>query len=231
MIAPINWLWKQLRGPQISAIMRAIFDYFMETVDPLLEYWNNMDIVHANTQHLTIIGALQGIARPILYVPSVDYFWFSDVPEEGTYYPSEPYTQSLHGLSTIEDMSKGGKFAEIEEDTSEGSYKIIGNSVFRPLLQGASKSMAAQGSLEWLDDVLYELWRTVQPFAEPTYTFTILDAEAASGANRIPGDVKVNLGNALDWGTQLFADLVAEINLLGTTIYYPVPTLYTTAII
>lgn len=230
MIAPIDWLWKQFRGPQISAIANAIFEYFRATLDPILDYWNRFTIATANSEHLTIIGALQGIARPIVFVRDNKYFWFSQVPEEGTYYPSVPYEESPHGLSSLDNIMVGGKFSDFES-TQEGDYRLVSDALYRLILQSANTTKGEQGSLIWLDDMLYTIWKRVQPSRNPTYSFTILDSESPAVTQHLRsiGDAQVDLGAERDWGEDLFAELLAEVNLLGSTIYYPNPTLYATA--
>ena len=52
MIIPVEFLWAQLDGPQISAIMEALVDYLKDMFDnkkfSILDYINNMSVATAN---------------------------------------------------------------------------------------------------------------------------------------------------------------------------------------
>lgn len=226
MIAPFRFLWKQFQGSQIGAITQAIFEYLKASFDPLFDYFNTLAISSANSEHLTTIGALQGIARPLLQLTPYSMFWFSNVPQEGTYYPSTPYATSDHGLSDFADMNYGGHFSDIED--AEKQYGYLSTPIFRAVLQGIRDSKGEAGSLAQLDDILYSIFKLLNPTQEPDYTIHAISDEEARTTTRSPGDIQVNLGTEELWGSSL-TEVVAEVRLLGNTVYFPIPTLFCTA--
>ena len=228
IITPFRWLWKQFQGPQITAICTAIFQWFRLKFDDILTYWNDLSIDTANDYHLTTIGALQGISRPLMLITQTKFFWFSVVPQDGTYYPSIPYRKSEHGLSDLSDTTVGGKFADISEASK--FYNYLPAPLFRAILQSARDSKGIPGSLEYLDDIIYGLFSALNGdlSVEPHYTFKIIDETEAETTHRCPGDIRIYLGDLSEWGDE-FENVLAEINQLGKTIYYPVPTLFATA--
>lgn len=227
MIPPINWLWKQFNGPQITAFATAIFNWFSEQFNSILYYWQHLSIDTATSEHLTTIGALQGISRPLMNITPETFFWFSEVPADGTYYPSDPYRKSEHGLSDVADMAVGGKFADITEASKVWDY--LSTPLYRTILQAARDSEGEQGSLVYLDDILFKLYTYLNPTAtQGPYKINILTVDDVSTTTRSPGDIKVNLGAESEWGDS-FSEIVAEVDQLGKTMYYPMPTMFATA--
>lgn len=229
MIAPFTWLWKQFNGPQITAISTAIFSYMKTQFESIMDYWQHLSIDTATSEHLTTIGALQNVSRPLLNMTPEKYFWFSDVPAEGTYYPSDPYNKSEHGLSDIADMSVGGKFSDIGEIQS--SWQYLSTPLFRTILQAARDSKGEQGSLVYLDDILWGLYKYLNPTAtEGPYQIQILTKQdvAETAVTRSPGDIRCLLGQERLWG-ESFSEIVAEVDKLGESIYYPNPSMFATA--
>ena len=78
MINPISFLWRQFCGPQVVGIMQGLYAYFKESYDTTLEYFRNMSIASATSEHLTVRGALGGVARPLVPIPDEDYLVFSN---------------------------------------------------------------------------------------------------------------------------------------------------------
>lgn len=226
MIAPFTWLWKQFNGPQIVAVCKAIESYMRSTWETQLNYWQHLSIDTANNKHLTLIGALQGIARPLMEIEDESFFWFSAVPEEGTYYPSVPYRQSEHGLSDVDEMSRGGKFSDMTPIVAR-SKNQLSEPLYRCILQSARESEAGQGSLAYIDDVLYGLYKYLNPASdEPEYKIEMLTKEQIEFMqSRSVGDIRVNLGGETQWGEYL-NQIAAEVNMLGETLYFPVPTMF-----
>lgn len=226
MINPLRFLWKQLGGPQISAYCQGVFEYFKYTYDSVMDYLYQLKIANATSSHLTMIGALQGVARPIVEVAAGRWSLFSTIarPPEDRYYPHDPYDQSEHGLSDLADMSVGGLLSEIGTETT---YKnqYISDPLFRIILQASSDSRAQPGSLVWLDDVMYALWEKQHlTTMDAPYTFDFMDAAEATQHNRGQGDLLVNMGREVYWS--LATEILAELQVLGRTLYYPNPTVY-----
>lgn len=229
MINPITFLWRQFNGPQIKAFCQGIWLYFKETYDWNMEYWRRLSIATANEDHITTIGALHGLARPLINIQADDFALFTTVPPEGTYYPSIPYRESPHGLSAVNNMSYGGRFSEVG-DISTFNIQKLDIAMFRTILKASVKSQAKLGSLAYLDDILWGIWCAQQGTEEVAapYTFKILQEEDLEQYyNRACGDIVVNIGRDVYWGE--YNQILAEFNLLGRTVYYPTPTLYAIA--
>ena len=229
MINPISFLWKQLNGPQISAICNAIWQYFKDSYDNLLDYFYNLSIASANDSHLTFIGLLQGLARPLTDIPSVKYItmgeeygYIDDPDSPGHKIPDSQYP-TPYGFSELGDeqseVARGGRFPA-EDGITEGK-RYISSYVFRALLAGNAASKGALGSIVALDDMLYALWKKDHPESTQSkylFTFSYTTDETAS-----PGDIFVDLGRLTDWNYA--EELQAEVKMLGKTIYYPIPRL------
>ena len=153
MINPISFLWKQLNGPQISAICNAIWQYFKDSYDNLLDYFYNLSIANANDSHLTFIGLLQGLARPLTDIPSVKYItmgeeygYIDDPDSPGHKIPDSQYP-TPYGFSELGDeqseVARGGRFPA--EDGITDGKRYISSYVFRALLAGNAASKGALG--------------------------------------------------------------------------------------
>lgn len=230
MIPPVAWLWKQLNGPQITAVASAVFQFMKESFDNILDYWTYLTIDNATSGNLTTMGALHGIARPLMRIVDASLFWFSEVPAENDYYPeTDPYPTSEHGFADLNNLEIGGQFASLED--VGGKFGYISTPLYRSILKGSRDSQGALGSAVWLDDVLYSVYLGVQGTASvpPDYEIKVLQEEDLEKFfTRLQGDILVDLGAEKQWGVE-FGQLVAELNLLGKTVYYPVPTLFATA--
>lgn len=226
MINPLRFLWKQFGGPQISAYCQGIFEYFKSTYDSTMDYLYKLKISTATSKHLTTIGALQGLARPIVEVQADAYTIFSTIakPAEELYYPHDPYRKSDHGLSSLADPTYGGLFSEVD-DTATFENKYISDSLFRTILKTSSSSLATPGSLAWLDDVMYGLWLQQHSYGvDAPYSFTFLYGTEAERVRRGQGDLQINMGRETYWAAAF--EILAELQVLGRTLYYPNPTVY-----
>lgn len=233
MLNPISFLWRQFNGPQITAICQALFGYFKNLCDENLDYFNDMSITTANTEHLSLLGILQGIARPLVPVPDAETFWFTldyeYIPGPGI----EPETQyeghkipatnfpSEHGFSNGY-YGQGGVFTEEPGQTT--GYQYIPDYIFREILRGNSLSEGELGGLLVLDDMLNALYERENPGFRPPYRFKW--NQLAPGAYDTPGDITIDLGMSGDWAHPY--EVFAQMKLLGSTIYYPIPRLIAT---
>ena len=78
MINPVKYFWEQFNGPQITAIVKAVYEWLKVSFDSTLDYFNGWSIKTVNGKHLTTIGILMGIGRPILRRISSTEFFFTN---------------------------------------------------------------------------------------------------------------------------------------------------------
>lgn len=231
MIQPLQFVWKQFTGSQVGAVCHGVWKYFKDNYDTTLEYWRNLTIDTANNSHLTLIGILQGLARPLIPLPDEKYLLLSEtynmVPGHGVL-PGEDTSDwkipdaeypSVRGLATQEGYPFEEGFGVFDEIQTIGGYQCVGSEIFRRILKGNSESDGYLGSLVALDDILYELWRYNHAEIEPVYRFNWCKLEA--NPLNTPGDIIVDLGTSGDWYSGY--EIAAEIRVLGRTIYYPIP--------
>lgn len=233
MINPISFLWKQLNGPQVSAICNAIWQYFKDTYDSILDYYYDLSIEKANNSHLTFIGLLQGLARPLTEIPEIkdltfgdSYGYIDDPDNPGHKIPDSQYP-TIYGFSALGDeqsqAAMGGHFPQEDAEYYQGTKRYINDYIFRALLRGNASSEGTLGSIVALDDMLYEIWKKDHPTVPLSrYQFTFCYA-IDYAQNAAPGDIYVDLGSLIDWNYA--EELQAEVKMLGKTIYYPIPKL------
>lgn len=229
MLNPISFIWRQFNGPQISAICQALFNYFKKLCDENLDYFNDFTLDTANSEHLSLLGVLQGLARPLVPIPDEELFWFEEpyeytegngmLPElefPGHKVPVKNFP-SLRGFAEGP-VSEGGVFSE-EKDT-DGNYKNIPDYIFRQVLKSNTASEGRLGGLVVLDDILVGLFQKENPGFTPIHKFT-WNNDIHTGT---PGDIHVDLGVSGDWVHPY--EVFAEIKELGNTIYFPIPRLF-----
>ena len=73
MIRPIEFLWRQLNGPQITAVVKAAYNWCVQQFDATMDYFNNLTIATANGAHLSLFGMMANFARPYIR-PSAGYY-------------------------------------------------------------------------------------------------------------------------------------------------------------
>lgn len=228
MINPISFLWRQFTGSQVNAIATALWQYFKDSFDGTLEYYRNLKIANANDDHLTWIGILQGVARPLIPLPDESYFLFTETYgyEEGdgaepeTWYAGHMIPDSglnPRGFGSVNN-SEGGRLTDVK---GIGDYEYIPATIFRAVLRANSSSSGVLGSLVVLDDILYTIWRIDHLTTPPVYTFTFANRQA--NPRNTPGDIFANLGVTGDWKYPY--ETQAEVHVLGNTVYYPMPKL------
>ena len=224
MINPIAFLWKQFNGPQITAVCQALWQYFYDTYNETLDYLHNFSIDTATTEHLSIIGITEGIARPLVPIPDESMMLFDEEyayePGEGTdgLIPEEGHRNSEHGFADVNDpYGMGGRLATVH---FESGYTYISSRIYRNVLKGNAQSEGQLGSLRALDDIVYALWRSEHATAVPTYR---LEYAANNNSSRVIGDIEIDLGVTGDWSQPY--EVQAQIKLLGKTVYYPIPKL------
>ena len=212
MVIPISFLWKQLDGPQVSAIKEAVFEYWKTIFDDKLEYFNNISIETANDSHLTLLGLLSGMIRPTITEADRDYFYFTEDAEHG----------SVHGFASLDDPTSGGRLVKL--GTGQGTHNASLNTEhYRALLRAFTNGEGELGSLQLLDDICYELTKLDLGNVEPFYKFVFMLGDDIP-AMRAQGDVFVDVGNLSDWHNPMH--IHAVLKGIAQTIYSPQPQLY-----
>lgn len=225
MIVDFAFLWKQLNGPQITGIAKAIREFVKTSFDSILDYFNTFSIATATSEHLTLIGILQGIARPVVHLVSNSAFQFSGEYEyitdetTGKRIPSK-YYPAAQGFTDNGDAQgkQGGRFTEEDSDTaytSDSQEGYIDKSLFRIVLNTVATSKGKVGSLVLLNDIVYNLWSSDSSITDTKYDIHFITTASSS---RCVGDLEVELGNKSDWNNP--AQIYAILNRLGKTRYY-----------
>ena len=210
MIRPINFLWKQLNGPQITAIVKSLQQWCIGQFDALLEYFNNLNIDNAGTYHLSLMGQIANLARPFVSIPDKNFFWFT----------AEPQKNFEHGYASLEDRGIGGKFIDLQKllDTYHGLP--LTDEYFRVLLKTYTNSEGEVGSLKLIDDIVYAL---MQKYGT-TKTNYRLDIMTVLETNRDYGDLFINLGREDSWNS--WEQVIVSIKAIGDTLYAPLPRIF-----
>lgn len=210
MIRPINFLWKQLNGPQITAIVKSLQQWCIGQFDALLEYFNNLNIDNAGTYHLSLMGQIANLARPFVSIPDKNFFWFT----------AEPQKNFEHGYASLEDRGIGGKFIDLQKllDTYHGLP--LTDEYFRVLLKTYTNSEGEVGSLKLIDDIVYAL---MQKYGT-TKTNYRLDIMTILETNRDYGDLFINLGREDSWNS--WEQVIVSIKAIGDTLYAPLPRIF-----
>lgn len=213
MIVPIWYMWEQLNGPQIKGISDAIYQYSKNLFDPILDYFNTLSVDNANTDHLTLMGLLSGLVRPLVYEP--DQFSFLFTEEALHDYP--------RGFSSL-NSANGGKFAESAEVVSELQRHYLNDTYYRPLLKAWCMGDNEIGGLALLDDICAVLTQIDQgQDAELFYEFSFMEGPDIP-EDRSPGDVFIDIGNTSQWRDPF--KVYGILQGIRDTIYVPQPRLY-----
>lgn len=212
MIRPVNFLWKQLNGPQITAIVKSLQQWIVQQFDALLDYFNNLNIDRAGTYHLSLMGQIANLARPFVSIPDKNFFWFT----------AEPQKNFEHGYASLEDRGIGGKFIDLQAllDTYHGVP--LTDEYFRILLKTYTNSEGEVGSLKLLDDIVYAL---MQKYGtnKTAYRLDILTENTGIKGNDC-GDLYINLGREDSWNS--WEQVVVSIKAIGNTLYAPLPRIF-----
>jgi hypothetical protein len=187
-----RFLWKQFCGPQVTAIVTALFHYIRNTFNNQIEYLSTFSIKTASDAHLTLIGALLGIIRPIIRVADLSDFIFTTDPETGKDY----------GVSEAPGPSQlGGKFTDLYADMRKWTSELCPAEYFRQILLTCARSNAHPMSPVFISEFLDNLFDVLFPTGNrPVYTFTwIYNIQPDAGI--IYEDMRLDLGSINDWGT------------------------------
>lgn len=212
MILPIRYLWQQLNGPQVTGICKAIEEYWKEIFDNKLDYFNNFSIATVDDQHLTLLGLLSGLIRPVIQEPDATYFYFTEQAE----HPVD------HGFSDLADANVGGRFSKLDV---KGVHNVsLDSEYYRALLKAWVEGEGEIGSLMLLDDICKELTiKDIGPEEEPFYQFMFMAGDDIP-VDRAPGDVYIDMRSMTNWNNPLH--VYAVLRGIGDTAYAPQPRLF-----
>lgn len=211
MIPAINWLWRQLNGPQVTAFATAITAFMRNKFNNTMNYFNTLSIETANDSHLTIIGALQNIARPVFQYARTEFFYFTENPGHN----------SEHGFSEI-GGSVGGKFSGAR--TGDYVRRRLNTAEYRALLLILKELGTDATGLVFLDRLCDFLWKTyARDNTQPNPT-TFHVCELGEYPNRGAGDIVVTMGVLQDYNDP--TAVAGIINMVSDILYEPQPTLF-----
>lgn len=212
MILPIQYLWKQLDGPQVTGITKAIEDYWKQLFDQKFDYFNNLSVATANNDHLTLLGLLSGLVRPVIQEPDSTYFYFTENAE----HPVD------HGFSDLQNLDVGGRFSKVDV---KGVHNVsLDETYYRALLRAWTTGEGEIGSLELLDDICAELTKVdIGPDTTPFYRFDFMSGDDIP-LDRAPGDVFIDMRSMSDWRNPLH--VYAVLRGIGDSVYAPQPRLF-----
>ena len=212
MIPPLQFLWQQLNGPQITAIVTAIYKYIKSSFDTKLDYFNAFSISTANDSQLTTIGALMDVGRPTVTELSASSLLFTDGKQPST----------NHGFSNlVTDTTVGGKFAAEVAEVS--AVTLAKEKPYRAMLLALAASTGELGSFVLLDDILYALRHTDNKNNTIGYTMTF---QETTDAAKLRGDLSIAMEPEATWTTP-YSNL-ALMQALANNTYAPVPRVFVT---
>ena len=212
MILPVRYLWEQLDGPQVSAVSNALFEYWKSIFDDKLEYFNNISVDTASDIHLTLLGLLSGLVRPVIQEPDRDFFYFTEFAENPT----------THGFSDLADLTVGGKFSKLDSSSNIHNTSL-NEEHYRALLRAWVNGEGDIGSLQLLDDICNELTKLDLGDITPFYQFEFMEGDDIP-VDRAPGDVYIDMRSSSNWNNPLH--IYAVIQGIANSAYAPQPRIF-----
>lgn len=211
MITPVRYFWQQFNGPQISCVLKAVFEWLKSVFDSTLDYFNDWTTDTVNDKHLTTIGTLMGIGRPVIKrVESTKFFFTATIHGEGGH-------NNIHGFSEIGGQV-GGRFGEVED--TGGQIEVLQENYYRAVLKAIQTSTGEEGSLILLEDIANALNNVNNSPIFTTYNFHWY--REPEGRN---GDVLLYMGNVTDWDRSTY--VIAALQAVTRALYGPEPLLST----
>lgn len=210
IIRPFRFIWRQLRGPQITAIIQATFVWLHDMFEGIFSYFHDFSIDTANTDHLSFLGLVSGFSRALVRIPNEKLFWFTD----------RPMHNNEHGFGDLNEPDIGGKLSDAVEDRVAASTTKLPPEIYRKLLKTYVHSEGSEGSLVLLDDLTKTAWDYYQT-RDYTYAFSIATANVM---NVGCGDIVVRIGSLNMWQDgQLIIRAVYD--YIENSFYKPAPRL------
>lgn len=192
-LKPLRFLWKQMCGSQVTAIMTAIFRHMQNVFNSQISYLSTFSIATATDSHLTFIGTLSGIIRPIITVADLSNFIFTFEPEHDVEY----------GVSAAPGPGQtGGKFTDLYDDMRHWTSELCPAEYFRQILLTCSKTNAEPMSPLFLSEFLDHLFDSLFPVGNrPVYSFYWFD-EVYPDSSITKEDMRLDLGEISAWGSR-----------------------------
>lgn len=191
-LKPVRFLWKQLNGPQITAIVDALYTLLRDMFNPIISYLTTFSINTANDSHLTFIGICSGIIRPIIQVADSRFFLFTRDPEHNRDY----------GVSDLNNLTLGGVFSDLGEDVLSRRNLLCPASYYRTILQGFAASKGQVGSIALIDDIMGTIWNSLYPDGSVPLAYRIRWFTHRETAVSTCGDIEVLMGPIDSWGNR-----------------------------
>lgn len=187
MLRPFRFLWKQMNGPQVTAIFTAIFHYLQKQFNATIDYFRHFSIATANDSHLTLIGAMLNLIRPVISVANSKFFLFTRYPD----------TDEEHGFASLDNRPVGGLFSDLDEDNRNRTNVLCPASYYRPILLSYIKSNASKNSLVFIDNAINDVWEILNPGKPNPVTYRYYSL--GETPNRTAGDLDVTIGDIEEW--------------------------------
>lgn len=218
MIRPFRWLWEQLNGPQISALRDAIWSFFVDRYDGWLEYWYHLSIATANDAHLTLMGNLRGLARPLVRMRDANYALFAENPP--TYYIDAQ--GKGHGE---EHNDPHGFDAGVFYDLANvhGTIMQLPAIYYRIMLTALYKSGGETNSLDLLDALMWEIATRDVKHGAQSFLYH-MQFHGTSDTNGVPSDIDIYVGGQATWTNA--PALTAMIEAANKTLFGPAPVIH-----
>lgn len=193
-LRPLRFLWKQMNGPQATAIMTSIFRWVQDMFNKNIEYLTNFSIATAKGEHLSLIGNIMGVIRPIVTVADAKMFIFTSSPEQDVEYgfSGEPGP-----------LAVGGKFISLEEMLLAYQRTACPDSYYRKVLQAIASSNREPFSIAFIDDLISGVWHSYRPNIPSKVQFEWATKEQEGGTGAvIREDLYIYIGTIADWGAR-----------------------------
>lgn len=228
----LKCLWEQLDGPQANAIVNAIWKYYIEQLDDILDTLHLLSIDTAKSSHLTTIGILANFPRPILEQidTASSSFTFTEEKEQASV---TGFSSAVSRTVTVDDdeysvsQATGGYLQDIS--TVQTNLILLSATYYRAILQGYFASTGEIGSLVLLDEILYAIFSIWGATSSPVYNFCWYDPGDPTTnmflSEKTWGDIYLDLQGRTQWGDAQSASTV--INAILSNIYYPQPSIVT----
>lgn len=186
MINQEKVLWRQLNGPQITAIENSLWDFQIKKYDAVLDYLNRLSIETANSEHLDFIGRLMRIPRAVIITNK----YFDDLLLFSAEHESDLYN-AFSGYSNGEWVNAGPFGFDFE--SKQDAYEPIDDDTYRKVLSALAKYHGHSKSLEFIDFLCSQF------LIQQTQDGTVRVSYQIVEDQLIPGDIQIRISNTLGY--------------------------------